>query len=517
LPQVAPGGGGLFRDRDDRDEAARLLIEREADKERALQQSEDEAEEAQRALDERERQALQEQDEDAERRKREESEDLQQERRHRRELKEAEHDAKLQELYRGSAAPKTPEKLPQHWLEYFSADEKAGYALIDAGKAAQIIAVALTYPAGSNDADWENWGTAWDALLSAERNSEAAWLKAGMSAPEPEGELFLHISSVVYGGMGGSQETIWDSPVEEIKALQVSISEVFSGAIKKGSPSSQDRVALRSKFLELGIEAERLGQISLRWNAMMQAAFTPETIAEVMQRVADMERYLIAIEKAAAAHTEYAHELSYCAHSSSSSVQYDECYDERVHRLSLKTNAAHSDARKAATLLDESDSSAIHVAARGEIEALSRAWDATVVALRAHNDAASTYNDALAAWEEEEEEERFLDTTRAWADAAVAVADATRAVTVKLRAAVEADTVEFMVAGATSSAAQNAQPAKAPQNADAADWQAEAIEAAKQIAAANCYDGSKLLIRPHETMRDFEARCGPRPAAAAPR
>jgi len=76
-------GGGLFRDRDDRDEAARLLIEREADKERALQQSEDEAEEAQRALDERERQALQEQDEDAERRKREESEDLQQERRHR--------------------------------------------------------------------------------------------------------------------------------------------------------------------------------------------------------------------------------------------------------------------------------------------------------------------------------------------------------------------------------------------------------------------------------------------------
>jgi len=184
----------------------------------------------------------------------------------------------------------------------------------------------------------------------------------------------------------------------------------------------------------------------------------------------------------------------------------------------------------AATLLDESDSSAIHVAARGQVEALSRATEANDVAYQAYLDAVDAYNDApshsdadeAAAVERRFEEEaaageRYLDTARAWADAAVAEADANRAFIAALRAAVEADTVAFMVAGATSAAAQNAQPAKAPQNADAADWQAEAIEAAKQIAAANCYDGPKMLIRPHETMGDFEARCGPRPAAAAPR
>jgi len=165
-------GGGLFRDRDDRDEAARLLIEREADKERALQQSEDEAEEAQRALDERERQALQEQDEDAERRKREESEDLQQERRHRRELKEAEHDAKLQELYRGSAAPKTPEKLPQHWLDYFSESDEISRAFIEIGGALLDASYVFANPA------IHTHGEADETISNAERAFELGSLVA---------------------------------------------------------------------------------------------------------------------------------------------------------------------------------------------------------------------------------------------------------------------------------------------------------------------------------------------------
>jgi len=192
--------------------------------------------------------------------------------------------------------------------------------MIDAGKAAKRFAV-----------DWGNWWvTASDALLSAQRNSEAAWLKAEMSAPELEGELFLNISSAVYYRMGGSQETIWDSPVEELGALLVSINALSSEGIKRGSPSSQDRVALRSKILEWGIKAERLGHISLSWNAMMQAAFTPEVIAGVMQFAADMERFLIAIDKAAAAQTEWAHELSYCAtaakpQSSGMSATMSEC------------------------------------------------------------------------------------------------------------------------------------------------------------------------------------------------
>ena len=105
LGGCASSGGGAFRDRSERDEAARLLLQREAEKERALREAEAEAEAARREKDERAEKAQREADEDAERRKREEAADYEQERRHRRELKEAEHDAKIRELHKGSAAP----------------------------------------------------------------------------------------------------------------------------------------------------------------------------------------------------------------------------------------------------------------------------------------------------------------------------------------------------------------------------------------------------------------------------
>ena len=342
-------GGGLFRDRDDRAEAARLLLQRQADEERALREDEAEAEEAQRALDERERQALQEQDEDAERRKREESEDLQQERRHRRELKEAEHDAKIRELHRGSRAP----------------------------------------------------------------------------APE-------------------------------------------------------------------------------------------------------VERHQIALEKAAAARTEYAHELSHCAHSSGTYKQFDECRNERVHRLELKAIATDSDVAKMFGLLPFSaaDAYVFGDATRGELEAVKRAMVAEDVANQAYNDAGRAFfdaahasDDALDAWRAapgesffaaahasddelrnrwrpdpshsdadeaaaflaarrraDAAEKHLLEKIRAWADAVVTIADAMRALVVKARAALEADPAAFTVDEAieaaeqiiaevqraetetTNAAAQNAQP-----------------------------------------------------------
>jgi len=336
----AGGSGGAFRDRGERDEAARLLLQREA---------EAEAEAARREKDERAEKAQREADEDAERRKREEAADAEQERRHRRELKEAEHDAKIRELHRGSRAP----------------------------------------------------------------------------APK-------------------------------------------------------------------------------------------------------IERYLIAIEKAAAAQTEYAHELSYCAHSSRTTEQWDECYGKRVlHRLLLKANATRSDAEKAFDLIPANILDILNAGNRF-LGMWNEVYDAEHSRKMSHD--MYKYQRGLSSLvgslmdtgvivpsPGDRTDEARMKAAREWAGSAVAEAEAIRDMAAKSRAVIEATPAAFTGAGATSAAAQNAQPAKAPQNADAADWQAEAIEAAKQIAAANCYDGSKLLIRPHETLRDFEARCGPRPAAAAPR
>ncbi|MDD9801974.1 MAG: hypothetical protein OXU53_05380 [Deltaproteobacteria bacterium] len=314
-------GGGLFRDRGDRAEAARLLLQREADKERALREAEAEAEAARREKDERAEKAQREADEDAERRKREEAADAEQERRHRRELKEAEHDAKIRELHKGSAAP------------------------------------------------------------------------------------------------------------------------------------------------------------------------PPE-----------VERYLIAIEKAAAAVTEWAHELSYCAHSSETSKQFDECYEEqRVHRLELKANAAYSDAEEAFDLFPAN--------IRGILDEGIDDWGAVIDArqraklggfiLYEFERGRPTFYDSLVAGgvvrPPDRTEESRMEAARRWADLAVGVAVAQRAVEARGRAAVEANPAAFTVAGATSAAAQNAQPAEAPQRAD-----------------SNCYDGTMMLIRPNETLRDFDARCGPR-------
>jgi len=309
------GGGGLFRDRDERDDAARLLLQRQADEEAALLEDEAEAEAAREAQNKRALQALQEADEDAERRKREEAADSEQERRHRRELKEAEHDAKIRELHKGSAAP------------------------------------------------------------------------------------------------------------------------------------------------------------------------PPE-----------VERYLIATEKAAAALTEWAHELSYCAHSSKTLKQWNECYDERVHRLLLKQNAADADAYKAFNLLPPGDGSRIVLATREEDLEVSRANGASNAAFQAslaafqgtYNDAVRAHNDALVAWRAapshsnadeaaafhaakrrfKAAEKRHIEKRRAWADAEVAAADAHRALAAKVRAVVENwNTGSAPQTETTSAAAQNAQPAKAPQRA----------------------------------------------------
>ena len=308
------GGGGLFRDRDDRAEAARLLLQRQADEEAALLEDEAEAEAAREAQNKRALQALQEADEDAERRKREEAADSEQERRHRRELKEAEHDAKIRELHKGSAAPPP-----------------------------------------------------------------------------------------------------------------------------------------------------------------------------------DVERHLIAVEKLAAAQTEYAHELSYCSHSSETAVQQDECYEERVRRLLLKFSAADADAAKALELLPSGDGRRIYLAMGEEILEVSRAddaedeaWQASLDTAGTYDDAGRAYNDALAAWRAapshsnadeaaafhaakrrwEAADKRSMEATRAWADAAVASADARRAIAAKLRAVVENwNTDSAPQTETTSAAAQNAQPAKAPQSA----------------------------------------------------
>lgn len=299
-------GGDLFRDRSERGEAARLLLQREADKERALREAEAEAEAARREKDERAEKAQREADEEAERRKREEAADLEQERRHRRERKEAEHDAEIRELHKGSAAP----------------------------------------------------------------------------AP-------------------------------------------------------------------------------------------------------GVERYLIAMDKWAAARTEYAHELSYCVHSSETPGQLNECYKERVHRLDLKADAAEADAWKAGELMPGGNANvnAIHHATRrGVFGEVLRADSARLHAEfgLARSEAYQAYDDALAAWRaapshsDADEvaafhaaKRRLFEANRAWADAAVAEADARRAWAAAMRAAVEANPAAFAPPDATRAApaAQNAQPAKAPQNA----------------------------------------------------
>jgi len=315
----AGGGGGAFRDRGERDEAARLLLQREAEKERALREAEAEAEAARREKDERAEKAQREADEDAERRKREEAADAEQERRHRRELKEAEHDAKIRELHKGSAAP------------------------------------------------------------------------------------------------------------------------------------------------------------------------PPE-----------VERYLIAMDKAAATYTEWAHELSLCAHSSETFEQWDECYDGRVRRLQLKANAANSDAAKAIRLMTAASRRIIYVvdarnaaavvAYNAAVDAVNAALNAYNAAVDARNAAAEAHNDALDAWRAapshsdadeaaafyaakrrfEAAGKRQLEAARAWADAAVARADAQRARAAAGRAGVENwnwNTGSAPQTETTSAATQNAQPAKAPQNA----------------------------------------------------
>ena len=354
-------GGGLFRDRDDRDEAARLLIEREADKERALLEAEAEAEAARREKDERAEKAQREADEDAERRKREEAADSEQERRHRRELKEAEHDAKIRELHRGSRAP----------------------------------------------------------------------------APE-------------------------------------------------------------------------------------------------------VERHQIALEKAAAADTERAHELSYCAHSSGTYKQFDECRNERVHRLELKARATDSDVTKMFGLLPHSAADAYISgdATRGEWEAVKRAVVAEDVANQAYNDAGRAFfaaahasDDALRRWHAapgesflaaahasddalrnhwrpdpshsdadeaaaflaarrraDAAEKHLLGKIRAWADAQVTTADAMRALAVKTRAALEADpaALDSACRDALCAATVNEVVEVAEQiiaEVQRAETTADAIEAAEQIIA----------------------------------
>jgi len=328
------GGGGAFRDSSERAEAARLLLQREADKERALREAEAEAEAARREKDERAEKAQREADEDAERRKREEAADAEQERRHRRELKEAEHDAKIRELHRGSRAP----------------------------------------------------------------------------AP-------------------------------------------------------------------------------------------------------DVERYLIAIDKAAAAQTEYAHELSYCAHSSETIKQFDECYEEqRVLRLELKANATRRDTEKAFDLMPANIRDILYAenVARGFISSgiWKEVYDAEFITMQKHESykyqrGLPTYFDPLIAGgvvvpsPGDRTEEARMKAARVWAGSAVAEAGAIRDMAAKSRAVIEATPAAFTGAGATSAAAQNAQPVEAPLQSSL--W-----------GNSNCYDGSKLLIRPNETMSDFDARCRPR-------
>jgi len=319
------GDGGLFRDRDERDAAARLLLQRQANEEAALLEDEAEAEAAREAQNKRALQALQEADEDAERRKREEAADFEQERRHRRELKEAEHDAKIRELHKGSAAP------------------------------------------------------------------------------------------------------------------------------------------------------------------------PPE-----------VERNLIAGEKYAAAYTEWAHELSYCARSSETVEQAYECRNERERRLRLKQRAAGADATNSFGRALESLSPQQRLEFPNAGEYVQRAAEESNVAGQAANAAVDAYNDAVRAWHRrpsshaakrryEAAQERLLEAVRRYADAEVTLADEWRAAVAKKRAIVENwnwNTGSAPQTETTSAAAQNAQPAKAPQRAD-----------------SNCYDGTMMLIRPNETLRDWESRC----------
>lgn len=125
------GSGGLFRDRSEQAEAARLLQQRQADEEAALREAEAEAEAARERERKRALQAQQEAEEEADRRKRDEAADLEQERRHRRERKEAEHDAELRELYRGTQAPA---KLPPELENYLNAFDRNAAALTEAAR-----------------------------------------------------------------------------------------------------------------------------------------------------------------------------------------------------------------------------------------------------------------------------------------------------------------------------------------------------------------------------------------------
>ncbi|MDD9872588.1 MAG: hypothetical protein OXU65_03655 [Deltaproteobacteria bacterium] len=197
------------------------------------------------------------------------------------------------------------------------------------------------------------------------------------------------------------------------------------------------------------------------------------------------------MEKAAAADTERAHELSYCAHSSGTYKQFDECRNERVHRLELKARATDSDVTKMFGLLPHSAADAYISgdATRGEWEAVKRAVVAEDVANQAYNDAGRAFfaaahasDDALRRWHAapgesflaaahasddalrnhwrpdpshsdadeaaaflaarrraDAAEKHLLGKIRAWADAQVTTADAMRALAVKTRAALEAD------------------------------------------------------------------------------
>ena len=214
-------------------------------------------------------------------------------------------------------------------------------------------------------------------------------------------------------------------------------------------------------------------------------------------------------------------------------MQLGECYDE-VHRLQLKKEAAAADAAKALELLpsDKERNGSAMLKLKGILEDLRKAdgLEGSIMLALASEDYSDTdailddahraVTDALAAWRAapshsdadeaaafyaanrrfEAAEKRLIEKHRAKADALVAAAAAKRARAAGARSFVEDEAVLAWFRDPSLP-----RPGTAP----------AAEEGAPQRADSNCYDGTMMLIRPNETMRDFDARCGPRPPTRA--
>lgn len=273
------GGGGLFRDRDERDDAARLLLQRQADEEAALREDEAEAEAAREAQDKRALKALQEQDEDAERRKREEAEDLQQERRHRRERKEAEHDAKIRELHRGSRAPKPPEKLPQHWIDYLNAGEAVGRAYKAKADTGSMVISAKLLAIGSA-AHWDSfnqYNSAVELASEAHDNFRKAATIRDAAATQLERDVYNELSKKT-GAPPLNETRNWDGlRIFYMTTEALEIARKDYPPRKIGNDPNDILEARRAYDAANGIAWEEHFTI-------MQAVFTPEAIAAERSR-----------------------------------------------------------------------------------------------------------------------------------------------------------------------------------------------------------------------------------------